>query len=73
MRDMLDTVKEKGAETLVISNEDDLLGQATNAMPIPTAPEWLSPIVGVMPGQIFAMQQAIVRGYEVDKPRGCRR
>ena len=70
MRDMLDTVKEKGAETLVISNEDDLLGQATNAMPIPTAPEWLSPIVGVMPGQIFAMQQAIVRGYEVDKPRG---
>ena len=23
-----------------------------------------------MPGQIYAMRQALARGYEVDKPRG---
>ncbi|MCY4018983.1 MAG: SIS domain-containing protein [Chloroflexi bacterium] len=70
MRDIFDAVEEKGAETLVISNDDDLLRAATKAMPIPAAPEWLSPVVGVIPGQVFAMCQALTRGYEVDKPRG---
>jgi len=70
MRDIFDVVEEKAAETLVISNDDDLLGEATNTMRIPAAPEWLSPIIAVMPGQVFAMRQALARGYEVDKPRG---
>lgn len=70
MRDMADTVKEKGAKTLVISNDDDLLRVATHSMRIADAPEWLSPIVGVMPGQVFAMHQALARGHDVDKPRG---
>ena len=39
-------------------------------MPISAAPEWLSPIISVMPGQVYAMQGALARGYEVDKPRG---
>ena len=70
MADMLTTLQDKGAETLIISNDDVLLRQATRAMTVPAAPEWLSPILCVMPGQVFAMQQALVRGYEVDKPRG---
>ena len=70
MRDISNSVKEKGAETLVISDDEDLLGDATKAMRIPAAPEWLSPIIAVMPGQVFAMRQALARGYEVDRPRG---
>ena len=70
MADMLTTLKDKGAETLIISNDDALLRQATKAMTVPATPEWLSPILCVMPGQVFAMHQALVRGYEVDKPRG---
>ena len=70
MRDIFDMVVEKGAQTLVISDDDDLLGDATQAMRIPGAPEWLSPIIAVMPGQVFAMRQALARGFEVDKPRG---
>ena len=70
MRDMLAIVKAKGADTLIISNDNDLLLQGKRAMPISTIPEWLSPIISVMPGQIFAMQQALAHGYEVDKPRG---
>ncbi|MYE26615.1 MAG: SIS domain-containing protein [Chloroflexi bacterium] len=70
MVDMCQRLNELGAETLVISNNSDLLGQGRQAMTIPSTPEWLSPILAVMPGQIFAMQQALVRGYEVDKPRG---
>lgn len=70
MVDMCQRLNEINAETLVISNNSDLLGQGRQAMTIPSTPEWLSPILAVMPGQIFAMQQALARGYEVDKPRG---
>ena len=70
MADMCQRLNDLGAETLVISNDSDLLSQGRQAMTIPSTPEWLSPILAVMPGQIFAMQQALARGYEVDKPRG---
>jgi len=70
MADMVEKLGESKAETLIISNDADLLSQATKQLPIPTIPEWLSPIISVIPGQVFAMQQAIARGYEVDKPRG---
>ena len=70
MVDMCGRLNDLGAETLVISNNSDLLGQGRQAMTIPSTPEWLSPILAVMPGQIFAMRQALARGYEVDKPRG---
>ena len=70
MVDMCGRLEELGAESLIISNNSDLLGQGTQAMTIPSTPEWLSPILAVMPGQVFAMRQALARGYEVDKPRG---
>lgn len=68
--DLTEKLKERGAECLVISNEAKILELADKSMPIPKVPEWLSPIVTIIPGQIFAMQQALVRGYAVDKPRG---
>lgn len=70
MSDMLDKLIERKAEMLIISNDNDLLQKGTQQLPIPTVPEWLSPIVSVIPGQVFAMQQAIARNLEVDKPRG---
>jgi glucosamine--fructose-6-phosphate aminotransferase (isomerizing) len=63
-------LKDKGAEVLAISNDAATLESAVKQMQIADAPEWLSPMLGVVPGQIFAMQQALVRGYAVDKPRG---
>jgi len=70
MHDLLTKLDEKAAETLVISNDTALLQLGTKAMAIPAVPEWISPVVAVVPGQVFAMQQALVRGYAVDKPRG---
>ncbi len=70
MKAMSSDLLERDAETLVISNDEDLLRAGTQALPIPALPEWLSPVVSVMPGQVYAMQQALARGYEVDKPRG---
>jgi glucosamine--fructose-6-phosphate aminotransferase (isomerizing) len=68
--DLIQKLQDKSAETLIISNDDSALQQATKAMRIPAMPEWLSPIAAIIPGQVFAMQQALVRGYAVDQPRG---
>lgn len=70
MRDLIAKLTERGAEVLVISNDADTLAQGKKHMPIPDVPEWLSPIVAVIPGQVFAMHQALLRGYPVDSPRG---
>ena len=70
MLDLLDKLSGKGAELLVISNDEQALSKATRQMPIPAVPEWLSPIVAVVPGQVFAMNLASARGYPVDQPRG---
>ena len=70
MKAMSDDLAERGADRLIISDDAELLASATRAMPIPSAPEWLSPVIAVLPGQVYAMRQALARGYDVDKPRG---
>lgn len=70
MAAMGEKLTELQAETLIISSDSDLRRRGAQAMPIPPAPEWLAPAVSVMPGQIFAMEQARARGLNIDKPRG---
>lgn len=70
MLDLMNQLKGRGTEMIVISNKPEALAFGTKTMPIPDMPEWLSPMVAVMPGQIFALHQAIVRGLPVDNPRG---
>lgn len=70
MQAMARDLAERGAERLIISDEAGLLESATKALPIPIAPEWLSPVIAVMPGQVYALRQAQIRGYAVDTPRG---
>ncbi len=70
MVDLLGQLQTKQAESLVISNAKSALDFATRPMPIPAVPEWLSPIVAVVPGQVFAMSLALAKGHSVDKPIG---
>lgn len=63
-----------GAELLVISDDPDLLSQAHFAMPLPSGlPEWLTPIIAVLPGQLFAMALAEAKGLDPDNPIGLRK
>ena len=69
--DLLDQLHGKGAELLVISNDEAAFAHAQQAMRLPAAmPEWLTPITAVVHGQVFAMRLALVKGHEVDSPRG---
>lgn len=71
MVDMLKQLHEKRAECLVICNDENAAQYAQFHMNLPAdIPEWLSPICAVMPGQIFAMHLAMLKGHPVDKPEG---
>jgi glucosamine--fructose-6-phosphate aminotransferase (isomerizing) len=70
MRDLAQKLGERGAERIIISNDPDTLAYGHKAVRIPQVAEWLSPMICVIPGQVFAMHQALTRGYPVDKPRG---
>jgi glucosamine--fructose-6-phosphate aminotransferase (isomerizing) len=56
---------------VVFSDDAELLEQADVALPLlPGVPEWLSPLVAVVPGQLAAIRFARLRGMDVDRPLG---
>lgn len=62
------------SELLVISDQQPLLEQAHLALPLPSGlPEWLTPLVAVIPGQLFGMALAQARGLDPDRPVGLRK
>ncbi len=59
------------AEMLVISDDSALLQQAHLPLPIAgNLPEWLVPLVAVLPGQLFATRLTVVKGLNPDNPEG---
>ncbi len=71
MQDMLTRIrKEKNAELVVISDHADLLALAQSPIQLPSQiPEWLTPLVCIIPAQLFACHLTNVKGYDTEKPR----
>ena len=68
------TLKERGAEVIVISDDAETLAMARTSLALPvTVPEWVSPILSIIPGQLFAMHLANARDFDVDNPRAIRK
>jgi glucosamine--fructose-6-phosphate aminotransferase (isomerizing) len=61
---------EKQASLLIFSNEDEILQYSTTPIRLPNMPEWLSPIVSIVPGQLFSYALAKLRGLDTENPRG---
>lgn len=62
---------EQGAPLAVISERRDLLAAAQAPLPLPEGvSEWLSPLVAVVPGQLWALGLALARGRKPDAPPG---
>jgi glucosamine--fructose-6-phosphate aminotransferase (isomerizing) len=69
--DLMDVMVERGARPIVISNRPASLARAAAPIPLPAGmPEWLSPMVAVVPGQLLAVELSIIRGFDPDRPRG---
>ena len=71
MAELVASLRQLDAELVLVSNQPDLLKLANLALPIPAgAPEWLTPLLAVIPGQCFALALTLVKGYNPDQPKG---
>lgn len=69
--ELVNSLRQLDAELVLISNQPELLELANLALPIPASlPEWLTPLLAVIPGQCFALTLTAVKGYNPDQPKG---
>ena len=62
------------AEIVVVSNVPEALSLAEVPICIPAeTPEWLTPLIGIIPAQLFAYHLAIAKGFDAEKPRSIRK
>ncbi len=62
--------EQKKASLLILSNEEEILKHSSTPIRLPAEmPEWLSPIVSIVPGQLSAYYLAMMRGLDTENPR----
>jgi glucosamine--fructose-6-phosphate aminotransferase (isomerizing) len=63
--------KQQSARVIAIASEgdEDLAGLADHTIFVPQAPELLSPILEIVPLQLFAYYMTVRKGLDVDRPR----
>lgn len=69
---LLDTlVKKHSADLAVISDDEQALSYGRMALHLPAGlPEWTTPLVGILPAQLFCYHLTRVRGLDPEAPRG---
>jgi glucosamine--fructose-6-phosphate aminotransferase (isomerizing) len=67
----IEEVRARGGKTIVVATEGDknIMRQADYLICVPDAPEFLQPMLTVVPLQLLAYHAAVLRGHDVDKPR----
>jgi glucosamine--fructose-6-phosphate aminotransferase (isomerizing) len=72
MDSLLKKLKSKHkAELFLISDDQELLNLADCPVPFPAdVPEWISPIIGIIPAQLFCFHLSKIKGMDPDSPRG---
>jgi glutamine---fructose-6-phosphate transaminase (isomerizing) len=67
----LEEIKARGGPVIAVATEgdDETAARADDVIWIPDAPEYLQPLVAVVPLQLLAYHIALLRGCDVDKPR----
>lgn len=67
----LQEVRARGGKIIAVATEGDaeMLGLADEVLYIPKTLEMLTPLLSVVPLQLFAYFSAVVRGCDVDQPR----
>jgi len=74
VEEIVGPLQERGARVIAVSDAESVLASAHTRLPlVPGVPEWLSPLTGVIPGQVTAMRLAELRGLDVDKPEGLQK
>jgi glutamine---fructose-6-phosphate transaminase (isomerizing) len=71
VEDALRNVASRGARAIVIADDERVLRRGEVRLALePGVPEWLSPLLAVVPGQLVALRLSQLRGIDVDRPLG---
>jgi glucosamine--fructose-6-phosphate aminotransferase (isomerizing) len=78
LKDLLPVLRElgqsRGTNLLAISNHPEVLRLASTPLAMPAdVPEWLSPMVGIVPAQLFCLHLGTLKGLDVEHPRGLQK
>jgi glucosamine--fructose-6-phosphate aminotransferase (isomerizing) len=74
METAIEGLAARRARLLVIAEAERPLAHAETALRlVPGVPEWLSPLVTMLPGQLVALRLAELRGVDVDRPHGLQK
>jgi glucosamine--fructose-6-phosphate aminotransferase (isomerizing) len=69
--DLLGALSNKSADLAVISDDAQVLSYGRMALRLPgDLPEWATPLVGIVPAQLFCYHLTRVRGLDPEAPRG---
>ncbi len=71
MLEMLTRLRHQhAAELVVISDDPRALALAQSPIPLPAGiPEWLTPLIAIVPAQLFACHLTLLKGLDPEKPR----
>lgn len=71
MEDMIESIRWTDADLAIMTNAPWTEKFSKDLILLPEdLPEWLSPIVCTVPGQLLALQLSLAKGVDPDKPRG---
>jgi glucosamine--fructose-6-phosphate aminotransferase (isomerizing) len=78
LNDLLPVLREvaqsRGTNLLAVSNQPEVLRLASTPLAMPAdVPEWLSPLVGIVPVQLFCLHLGTLKGLDVEHPRGLQK
>jgi glucosamine--fructose-6-phosphate aminotransferase (isomerizing) len=71
IRELLEVAQARGAETMIITDDASL--SAARRIALQPVPEWLSPLIAVIPAQQLAVGAAEHLGRDVDRPSGLQK
>ena len=67
--DPIEQVKARGGEVICVGADPVCLEVGDETLPVPQSSEWLSPLLNVIPLQLFSYHIASLKGCDIDKPR----
>jgi glucosamine--fructose-6-phosphate aminotransferase (isomerizing) len=68
------SVRERGASLIVLGDDESLRVADAAWLPVPSnVPEWLSPLIAIVPGQLLAYHTTVARGFDPDQPRAIQK
>ena len=69
-----DLKQDHNANLLILSDRDEILGYSNTSLKLPEGmPEWISPLVSIVPAQIFCYYLTKFRGLDPENPRGLKK